>query len=1099
METENGTGAARIRRIAAMITTTALLICGCALTSVPAMAQDGTDGTTSDEAAAASQATQLAQTAAEQSTAEQDATDQSGAHQTEASQAGQSAAATDHNATGQTASQSNTSTLASDAPLNASLDPQDPNEKSPESIGLGQRIGLGRTGVAKVVALRVDFPDEKFAQGDSLEALQALIDGTNQDFRPYESLNSYYQRSSYGKLSFTGQAFDYHATHNRSEYASTDDVLMEALHALDATIDFSQFDGNNDGRIDLVYMHFAGSNSGWGGIWWSYESNANEGLIFDGKELCNIVTLHTPSNTVDGAQTIIHETGHALGLIDYYPDPNATSLNNGMNTDDMMHNTAGDHCGFSKWLLGWIDDDHVTRIVVNQDGVTVKRGNADAEHMASVSQAVTSLDYEDMRQQGSIVAISADPALLGSEGKFSSYYVLQYDDAVGNQSFMKHSALRLYRVQAELDSLRKFTHSNRNPDTVHDNIIELVDMTQAPNHKDYANLRQGDHINGSTTPSTNFHELAASGFTGIDITVTSLNALGATVAISYNGSGQTSPDTFNITDTLMSRGIIGAGTYKLKASEQVAKTDPYSRAILTVNGKDLDVEFDINGDTITLDYRLPAGTLTTASSCSFTFPKGAFIIGIKDGKTITSEKITVPVNVGPVESIEETGTYAWRGEHSYDTATTSHMFSDDQGKQYMAVRMDATLYVVGFSDTDLADPTVKEIPLAESRLPVVDFFHISLRDNILEATFDSSDFTNAYVTYWIDMPSGKVIAHTDTARQAQSFLRVGSSVLYVTSYDYTGSELTMLTPQSDGTVQVTYSKGTAQLFETQDGTPVIVPLSGTGEGYFTDPVTGKQGRSALFVQGKTLEQAILTHSGTSSGTSSTAQEPWTYKIVPATHSAFVAQTYDVMAATATDNAAYMLTIEPENAEARYFITRFDAKGKQTGRIQLSDPSLFDTQYSSMFKLQAAPNGYLALVHTRTNIQRKTRHIITTLISSEMKTVSVTGTDSWRQATGWLCGRWAYVTLTTSETAGAQLNYAMTKILDVSPSPVPPSDPSTPDKPSAPGSRQQSNTATATKALTRTGATVPFMLAIALALVGVTVLTVAKASSRHQRR
>lgn len=37
------------------------------------------------------------------------------------------------------------------------------------------------------------------------------------------------------------------------------------------------------------------------------------------------------------------------------------------------------------------------------------------------------------------------------------------------------------------------------------------------------------------------------------------------------------------------------------------------------------------------------------------------------------------------------------------------------------------------------------------------------------------------------------------------------------------------------------------------------------------------------------------------------------------------------------------------------------------------------------------------------------------------------------------------------------------------------------------------------ALTRTGATVPFMLAIALALAGVTVLTVAKASSRRQRK
>lgn len=103
----------------------------------------------------------------------------------------------------------------------------------------------------------------------------------------------------------------------------------------------------------------------------------------------------------------------------------------------------------------------------------------------------------------------------------------------------------------------------------------------------------------------------------------------------------------------MSRGIIGADAYKLKTSARVAKTDPYSQAILTVNGKDFDVDFDINGDgdIITLDYQLPVGTLTTTSSCSlscsFTFPKGTFILGIKDGKTVTSERITVPVKVAP--------------------------------------------------------------------------------------------------------------------------------------------------------------------------------------------------------------------------------------------------------------------------------------------------------------------------------------------------------------------------------------------------------------------------------------------------------------------
>ncbi|MBW3094674.1 hypothetical protein KIH75_04830 [Bifidobacterium sp. 64T4] len=1087
MGTGNSTGAARLKRIAAMIATTAMLVCGCALTSVPARAQDGTDGTTSNDAAAAAQATQLAQEAAEQSAAEQGGDNQAAANGTSQSTTGQTA--TD---------QSSVSMLTNDAPLNTSLDPQDPNEKSPEPIGMGQRVGLGRTGVAKVVALRVDFPDQQFAQGDSLEALQSLIDGTNQGSAPYDNLNSYYQRSSYGKLSFTGQAFDYHATRNRSEYGSAEEVILEALRALDATVDFSQFDGNDDGRIDLVYMHFAGPNTGWHGMWWSYETNASEGLTFDGKELCNIATLHQPSNTTEGAKTIIHETGHALGLADYYASPTSTTTpNKGMGTDDIMNNNIGDHCGFSKWLLGWIDDDHVTRIVVRPDGVTVKRGNADVEHMASVSQAVTSLNYNDMRQQGSIVAISADPALLGPKGKFSSYYVLQYDDAVGNQIVMKHSALRLYRVQAELGDNGIFTHSNISSTEAHNKLIELVDMTEAPDHGDSGNLRQGDHINGSTMPSTNFQETAAAGFTGIDLTVTNMTALGATVSITYNDSGQTKPDEFAITDTLMSRGIIGADSYQLKASARVVKADPYSRATITVDGKDFDTRFSVDGDTITLDYRLPAGTLSTTSSCSFTFPEGTFIIGTEDGKSITSKSITVPVKVGPVENIEKTGTYAWRGKHSYDISTTSHMFSDDQGNQYMAVRIDATLYIVSFSDTDLAAPTVKEIPLAEGRSPVSDFSHISLRNNILEATFDTFSPTAVYLTYWIDMPSGKVIAHSGTAQPAQSFLRVGDSILYVTKYDYTGSETVMQTPQSDGTVNITSSKGVAQLLETQNGMPAIVPLTGTGAGYDTDPVTGKEGRSILFVQSEALERAILSRGNESS----TAQEPWTYDIVPSTRSVFIAQTYDVQAAIATDDATYAVTLEPENAMPRYFITRFDTNGKQTKRLQLNDPSLSDENYSNTLSLQASSNGYLALVNQQRSDLTSERRTITTLLSPDMATMSVSGTDSWQQATGWLCGRWAYVALDTDET-GAQLDYAMTKILDTS-SPVTPSDPGKPGKPSTPGSQPQGNAANAAhtaKTLTRTGAAAPFMLAAALALAGITVLAVAKTgvSPRRQR-
>lgn len=119
-------------------------------------------------------------------------------------------------------------------------------------------------GNAHVLVLCVDFPDMHFDSDDTLEALQADIDGSA-GTAPFESLKAFYGRSSYGKLHIDGKAYGYTASKPRSSYTDdTRSLFYEALHALDDQIDYSQFDGNNDGKIDAVYIHFAGPDTGWG-------------------------------------------------------------------------------------------------------------------------------------------------------------------------------------------------------------------------------------------------------------------------------------------------------------------------------------------------------------------------------------------------------------------------------------------------------------------------------------------------------------------------------------------------------------------------------------------------------------------------------------------------------------------------------------------------------------------------------------------------------------------------------------------------------------------------------------------------------------------
>lgn len=184
---------------------------------------------------------------------------------------------------------------------------------------------MASVGNAHVLGLRISFPDYEFEQDDTLEAFQAIIGPTMQGGSapigtstfPYENLSAYYYRASYGELSLTGEAFDYKAKHERDYYTNDPESLVaEALATLDESEDLSRFDANGDGRIDAVYVHFAGPHTGWGSTWWSNESTAADPTLYENGSvrLWNMVLL--AGNSVDpwSARTIIHETGHVLGL-----------------------------------------------------------------------------------------------------------------------------------------------------------------------------------------------------------------------------------------------------------------------------------------------------------------------------------------------------------------------------------------------------------------------------------------------------------------------------------------------------------------------------------------------------------------------------------------------------------------------------------------------------------------------------------------------------------------------------------------------------------------------------------------------------------------
>lgn len=116
-------------------------------------------------------------------------------------------------------------------------------------------------------------------------------------------------------------------------------AVYEAAMALDAEIDFSRYDYNNDGTVDMILMYYAGYNEAEGGpqnsIWphqWSVQNSSNSAARRarpDGKALgtyfCTSELNGSSGSNMCGIGTTCHEFGHSLGLPDFYDTDYSTN------------------------------------------------------------------------------------------------------------------------------------------------------------------------------------------------------------------------------------------------------------------------------------------------------------------------------------------------------------------------------------------------------------------------------------------------------------------------------------------------------------------------------------------------------------------------------------------------------------------------------------------------------------------------------------------------------------------------------------------------------------------------------------------------------
>ena len=217
-------------------------------------------------------------------------------------------------------------------------------------------------GEGKIAVFLIEFPD--YPNEDPLLTREfynnIYFNGGIETNLPKDiSVAEYFRQQSHGKLNISGYIFDwYMAKHERSYYDfRKNELVMEAAEYYRSQgVDFSQFDGDNNGIIDAIVYHFAGEysdqlDSAWYMGETSYTPDGEYHGIIDGLKFTTMVQVnnHFDSRT---AFTICHELTHTLGMPDLYSE-----FGSGFHpTDSLMSSVAnGTINPYIKILLGWVN------------------------------------------------------------------------------------------------------------------------------------------------------------------------------------------------------------------------------------------------------------------------------------------------------------------------------------------------------------------------------------------------------------------------------------------------------------------------------------------------------------------------------------------------------------------------------------------------------------------------------------------------------------------------------------------------------------------------------------------------------------------------
>ena len=251
------------------------------------------------------------------------------------------------------------------------------------------------TGSPKALVILAEFADTTFTIQNTKQVFTNYLmneghftETAYAQNRNYKGVRGYFKDCSYGQFTPT---FDVVGpvklpkpqTYYGVENDNITDLMTDACNAVDNEVDFSQYDANGDGLVDLVYIIYAGHSANYRGNAstdiWPKSGTTILSKTFDGKsirrygvsnELAGRENKKKEKETINGIGLFCHEFSHTLGLPDIYAyKTNAEDQNDqGMELWDLMDGgtevqggrVPSPYLAWEREAMGWMSIDTLT-------------------------------------------------------------------------------------------------------------------------------------------------------------------------------------------------------------------------------------------------------------------------------------------------------------------------------------------------------------------------------------------------------------------------------------------------------------------------------------------------------------------------------------------------------------------------------------------------------------------------------------------------------------------------------------------------------------------------------------------------------------------